>query len=45
MITYKEGYDMAKSANLENQYMALIVDGFTPQEALNDLDLKENYKD
>ena len=44
MITYNEGYDYAKSAGLESQYMALIADGFTPQEALQDLELKEYYE-
>ena len=43
MITYNEGFTIAKNAGVESQYMALIADGFTPYEALQDLELKEYY--
>ena len=44
-ITYQEGLEIAKQHGLENEYNALIVDGFTPYEALEDWDMLDNYKD
>lgn len=42
-ITYEEGLKIAKQYRLEGEYMALIADGFTPYEALEDWDMLDNY--
>ena len=44
-ITYDEGLAIARKCNLESEYMALIADGFTPYEALEDWDMLDNYND
>ena len=43
VITYEEGLEIAKQHRLEGEYMALIADGFTPYEALEDWDMLDNY--
>lgn len=44
-ITYEEGLAIARENNMESEYMALIADGFTPYEALEDWDMLDNYND
>ena len=41
-ITYEEGLTIARKCHLESEYMALIADGFTPYEALEDWDMLDN---
>lgn len=42
-ITYEEGLAIARKHGLKSEYMALIADGFTPYEALEDWDMLDNY--
>ena len=44
-ITYEEGLAIAREINMESEYIALIADGFTPYEALEDWDMLDNYND
>ena len=44
-ITYEEGLAIARENNMESEYMALIADGFTPIEALEDWDMLYFYHD
>lgn len=44
-ITYEEGLAIARNHDMEDEYMALIANGFTPYEALEDWDMLDNYND
>lgn len=39
VFTYQEGFELAKRWGLESEYMACIVDGLSPTEALAEWDL------